>query len=405
MPAERIVYARNGVGMSLGLILIHATLIMASQFGTKSCNLPCGMHSNLSSGDLGADYAAGQSLELPLDEVRQISMAPGLGSSGPDPTQVRDSQEALPQAGEQKNGSISGTVTDDNAEVIPGAEVTLGSDAPNVRQTTIADQNGFFEFSKLEAGSSYHVTVAANGFASWRSEVLHLDPGQFLFLNDITLKVDGGPVSVVVTASPVEIATEQVRIAEHQRVLGFIPNFLVVYDRDPAPLTAKLKFKLALRVAVDPVTFIGVAGFAAINQGANTPNYVQGLKGYGQRAGALYADGFTDLMLGGAILPSLLHQDPRYFYQGTGSTRSRLVHALMSPFWCRGDNGKWQVNYSSLGGNLASTAISESYYPASNRGAGLVFGNFAIGTGERMVSGLAQEFLLRKLTPGAAKNH
>lgn len=91
-------------------------------------------------------------------------------------------------------------------------------------------------------------------------------------------------------------------------------------------------------------------------------------------------------------------------YKGTGTTKSRLLHALMSPFWCRGDNGKWQVNYSSLGGDLASTAVSETYYPASNRGPGLVFGNFSIGTGERMVSGLAQEFLLRKLTPGAAKN-
>lgn len=391
--------------MSLGIILIHATLIMASQSGTKSCNLPCETHSNLSSGGGRVDYDRGQPFELPLEEVRQISMAAGLGSSGPASTQERDNEAVSPQTGEQQKGSISGTVTDENAEVIPGAEISLGSDSPNVRRTVIADQNGFFQFSKLESGSSYHVTVAANGFASWRSQVLHLDPGQFLFLNDVALKVDGGPVSVIVTASPVEIATEQVQIAEHQRVLGFIPNFLVVYDRNPAPLTAKLKFKLALRVAVDPVTFIGVAGFAAINQGANTPNYVQGLKGYGQRAGALYADGFTDLMLGGAILPSLLHQDPRYFYQGTGTTKSRLIHALMSPFWCRGDNGKWQVNYSSLGGDLASTAISESYYPASNRGPGLVFGNFAIGTGERMVSGLAQEFLLRKLTPSAAKSH
>ena len=255
---------------------------------------------------------------------------------------------AQPQAEEQNKGNISGTVADENGDVIPGAEVVLGGDTTYVRRTVVADQNAFFQFRDLASGGSYYVIVAATGFATWKSQVLHLDPGQFLILDHVTLKVDGGPISVTVTAFPTEIATEEVRIAERQRVLRFIPNFLVVYDRDPAPLTAKLKFELAFRVAIDPVTFVGVAGFAAINQGANTPNFPQGLKGYGQRAGVLYADGFTDLMLGGALLPSVLHQDPRYFYQGTGTTKSRLPHALFSPFWSRGDNGKWQPTIPAL---------------------------------------------------------
>ena len=89
-------------------------------------------------------------------------------------------------------------------------------------------------------------------------------------------------------------------------------------------------------------------------------------------------------MIGGAILPSLLHQDPRYFYQGTGTTGSRIRHAMFNPFVARGDNGKWQPNYSSLGGDLAASALSNLYYPQADRGAGLVFGNFAIGTAERI---------------------
>jgi hypothetical protein len=119
--------------------------------------------------------------------------------------------------------------------------------------------------------------------------------------------------------------------------------------------------------------------------------------------GAEAADGFSDILIGGAILPSLLHQDPRYFYQGTGTTRSRLEHALASPFVCRSDNGRWQPNYSSLGGDLASSALMETYYPQSNRGAGMVFGQFAISTAERELSGVVQEFVLRKLTPHAQK--
>jgi len=106
-------------------------------------------------------------------------------------------------------------------------------------------------------------------------------------------------------------------------------------------------------------------------------------------------------MIGGAILPSLLHQDPRYFYRGTGTNKSRLLHAISNPFICRGDNGHLQPNYSSIGGDLASSALSNLYYPPSNRGAGLVFENLLISTGQRMLSSVVQEFVLHKLTPRA----
>jgi hypothetical protein len=126
---------------------------------------------------------------------------------------------------------------------------------------------------------------------------------------------------------------------------------------------------------------------------------------YGQRIGAISADSFADIMIGSTALPSLPHQDPRYLYQGTGTTTSRIRHALLSPFICKGDNGQWQPNYSSLGGDLASSALSNVYYPQSNRGAGHVFGNFAIGTAERMASGFAQEFILPRLTPSVNRQH
>jgi hypothetical protein len=145
----------------------------------------------------------------------------------------------------------------------------------------------------------------------------------------------------------------------------------------------------------------GVGFLAGIQQAGGTPTYGQGAKGYGQRFGADAAGAVSDILIGGAVLPSLLHQDPRYFYRGAGTTTSRLKHALFSPFVCRGDNGKPQVNFSSLGGDLASSALSNTYYPNSNRGLGLVFGNFAIGTAERMLSGVLQEFVLRRLTSAA----
>jgi hypothetical protein len=303
-----------------------------------------------------------------------------------------------PSAPAPQPGHIVGTVTDANGDPVPDAVVTAAASLDNPR-TLVTNENGFFDIDNVTPGTAYQVIIKAQGFAEWKSPAISLSPGQFDILKDVKLTIVGDETSVTVVASGVELASEDVRIAEHQRVLGFIPNFYVSYDKNPAPLTTKLKFELALKVSVDPVTFAGTGFIAALNQASDYPNYEQGLKGYGQRFGAVYLNGLTDIMIGGAILPSALHQDPRYFYQGTGSTKSRLAHALSSPIICRGDNGKWQPNYSSIGGYLASGAIANAYYPEANRGAGLLARLFAIDFSANIANGVLQEFVLRKLTP------
>ena len=304
----------------------------------------------------------------------------------------------LAQSGDAQPGHVVGTVTDVNNDPIPGATVVLEGPVPNDRRIVVTNDNGFFDLHDVTPEIPYDVTISAKGFAVWTSSVV-LNPGQYKTL-DSKLRIEAVRTAVIVTPSSEEIATEQVQAEMQQRVFGIIPNFYVVYDPNPAPLTAKLKFKLAFRVIADPIAVLGIAFLSGVQQAGDTPNYPEGAKGYGERFGANAADGFTDVMIGGAILPSLLHQDPRYFYQGTGTNKSRIRHALLSPFVCKGDNGKWQPNYSSLGGDLASSAISNAYYPKSNRGLGLVFGNFATSTAEREVSGLVQEFVLGKLTHG-----
>jgi hypothetical protein len=218
-----------------------------------------------------------------------------------------------------------------------------------------------------------------------------------MLLTDCKLRLQ---VTTVVNVGdrPDEIATEQLHLEEKQRVFGVIPNFYVVYDPDPAPLTTKMKFHLAMKTSTDIVAVLGVGTLAGLNQAGDTPNYRQGWQGYGERFGAAAADGFSDIMIGGAILPSLLHQDPRYHYKGTGTDQSRMLHAITSPFICSGDNGKRQPNYSSIGGDLSSSALSNLYYPPSNRGTGLIFQNFFLTTGERVLSSVVQEFVLGKLT-------
>jgi hypothetical protein len=297
---------------------------------------------------------------------------------------------------------VSGTVTDAYGDVVPGATVLIEGPNSVNGQSQAANDNGFFEFKNVRPGVPYRITVSANGFDPWVSEPVTVASGQYFDVTGINLRLQNAVSSVTVVASPEQIATEQVAIAEQQRVLGFIPNFYVVYDsKNAVPLTTKLKFQMAYKVSIDPVSILGAATLAAVNQAADTPDYQQGWKGYGQRFGAAYADGVTDIMFGGAILPSLLHQDPRYFYQGTGTVKSRTLHALSNPFICKGDNGHRQINFSSMGGDLISASISNAYYPESNRGASLVFTSFLVSTGERELSSIVQEFVLRKITPSA----
>jgi len=333
--------------------------------------------------------ASAQSLATPGSKA-DSSPAPVHNSDG-------DGAAALPDALDAR-GSIVGTVTDVYGDIVPGAKVVLDGPRPEDRQTALADDNAFFQFKGVKPGGPYRITISLDGFATFTSTEQTLNPGQQLIVTGIGLKVEGGVTTVNAIVSSVELATEQVKIEETQRVLGIFPNFYVAYDTNAVPLTTKLKFQLAIRSSIDPMTFVGSAFLAGINQAADTPNYVEGAKGYGQRMGATYADGLSDILFGGAILPSIFHQDPRYFYQGTGSHKSRLMHAIDSEFMARSDNGQWEPNYSSIGGDLISGALSETYYPHSNRGAGLLLNVALTDTAARIANNVVQEFILRKFT-------
>ena len=303
---------------------------------------------------------------------------------------------SAPQA---QGATVIGTVLDVNNGTIPGASVVVEGPPTTAVEQRVANDNGFFEIDHLSPGVPYHIVVHADGFTPWTSPAFSLRPGQYMELTGIHLNLAGVVTTVTATVPTEEIAREQELVEEKQRVLGFIPNFYTVYDQHPAPLTARLKFRLALKTSTDPVTFVGAAFIAGIDHAADTPDYGQGAKAFGQRFGANYANGLTDIMIGGAILPSVLHQDPRYYYQGTGTTRSRLMHALSASLICRGDNGRLQPNFSSLGGFLASGAISNVYYPDSDRGVGQVFSTFGVDVAANMANGVIQEFFLKRLTP------
>jgi hypothetical protein len=304
-------------------------------------------------------------------------------------------------APEPQTGTIIGTVTDVNDGIVPGATVAVEGPSLSDPKRVETNDNGFFQLDHLDPEMPYRITVSASGFADWNSPEVILQPGQYMNLTGIRLRIATAVTSVDAVFSTEEIAREQEKVEEKQRVLGFIPNFYTVYDRNAVPLTAKLKFRLALKTTTDPITFLGSAFLAGIDQTGNNHHFGQDGEAYAQRFGAHYANGLSDIMIGGAILPTILHQDPRYFYQGTGTKKSRMLHALSTPFICKGDNGRWQPNYSNVLGNLAAAGISNLYYPASSRnGAELTIQNSLIGTAAGAVGTLFQEFLVKKISRG-----
>jgi Carboxypeptidase regulatory-like domain len=306
----------------------------------------------------------------------------------------------------QPAGYISGTVFDQSGAVSVGAAVRLSREDPALNQEVQSGNNGQFSFPNVSPGE-FHLTVASSGFAT-REFAGTLRPGEAYLVPPITLFVATAVTEVHVKETPltpVELADEQIKDQEKQRVFGLFPNFYVTYVADAVPLTPKQKFRLAWKTSVDPMTLVGISAIAGVEQATDAfPGYGQGAEGYAKRFGATYVDVVTGTVIGSAVLPWLLRQDPRYFYKGTGSTGSRLLYALGSPLFCKGDNRRWQPNYSNVLGAFASAGISYLYHPESDRnGAGLVVRNSLIRLGETAFEGVLQEFVIRRLTPRLGK--
>jgi len=310
--------------------------------------------------------------------------------------------QQIEQEPDQQNlGSISGTVLDQSGAPVAGAEVTLvrENQAPNEQ---IVGDDGRFSFTNVSPGA-FELNINAAGLAGQTTSGV-LQSGENYVAPQISLRVAMALTSMRVEPPPVEVAEMQIKDQEKQRVLAVMPNFYVSYVPDAVPLTSKQKFGLAWRTVIDPFTFGLNAVIAGAEQADNQfAGFGQGAQGYGKRFGAGYADILSGTFIGSAILPSILKQDPRYFYKGTGSKRSRLLYALANSVICKGDDRHWQPNYSGIGGSLAAGGLSNLYYPKNDRyRVGLVFENTGIGIGETAVLDVFQEFFIRKLTPKPA---
>jgi len=188
-------------------------------------------------------------------------------------------------------------------------------------------------------------------------------------------------------------AAKELKLEETQRMAGIVPNFNTVNNGKAQSITPGQKFQLFFKGAFDPYQFALAGLDAGIGQAENeNPGYNQGLKGFGRRYGANFGDNFDGNFWGNAVLPSLLHQDPRYFRLGHGPILHRALYSISTSLRTRGDDGKWQPAYSNLLGNLIGGSVSNLYYPDSDRGLYPTLRRSLSVTYQGTLGGLLQEF-------------
>jgi len=353
---------------------------------------------------VGGDCVVNQRFNV--REYQQSGGQVGISNSAlPDQPRPQIASQKSPGETSSAEGdaSISGVVVDTSGATVPDAKVNLTSADGSLRPTLTSGANGEFTFKKMAPGS-YLVMVEATGLEPFTSAEFVLGAQQNYEIPRIILSVATAFTQMTVRPTE-EVAAEQIKAEETQRVFGLLPNFYTSYVYDAAPLTTKQKFSLAAHGTFDPVALMGIALNAGIEQANNTfAGYGQGARGYSKRFAARFADGRTSDILSHAVFPSLFHQDPRYYYQGSGSFKSRLVHAVSFAFVARSDSGRTMPNYSYLLGDLASGALSNLYYPRADRGAQLVFTNAAIGIAGRIGSCIIREFFSKRFTTNVPGN-
>jgi len=180
---------------------------------------------------------------------------------------------------------------------------------------------------------------------------------------------------------------------KHPRLFWVMPTYTVSNSGFPSSLSSGEKFRLSVQNTTDPFTF----GYIAVNAGIQQANdnlagYGQGAAGYGKRLGAGLADQASASFFKTYLFPSILHQDPRYFRQGSGPFKRRLANAIIRPVVTRDDSGGRAFNWAELLGGIAASTLSNAYYPASNSGVGPTFKRVAAGIPFSMIDHLIEKF-------------
>jgi len=352
--------------------------------------------SNLRSDKIGALVALSLAALAAAFPVVAQSQKPAIALSPQQTSSDSPSGSAAQAPDQQATGIVTGNIVDQSGTPVFGGKVTLTTNGRSPSQTVQTDQDGQYSFPNVPPGP-FQLSISATGFKPQTASGT-LNPGEYHTMPHAKLALNPVVTQIVVKPEAV-IAHEQLQVEEKQRVLGVLPNFYVTYLPNPAPLNAHQKFQLAWKSVFDPVTFfvVGVsAGFQEVD--GQYSGFDSGAAGYAERYGVNFGDVGIGTFLSDAVFPSVFKQDPRFYYKATGSVRARLLYALATAVICKGDNGRWQPNYSVFAGDLAAGAISNLYYPPQDRnGVALTFESAAIGIGADAAGNIVQEFIVPRL--------
>ncbi len=313
-------------------------------------------------------------------------------------TATKSAPQALPGA------VITGTLESPAGEPLPNAPLRVYGTGLAQAIAGKTDAQGNFRITGLRAGN-YNVQASARDYLTTTSPLIVLGQGEVYHIDITEIPLPKATTTVTVYGSTVALATHQVKQEEKQRVLGIIPDFFTSYVPNPAPLTPKLKMKLTLRTIRDPFIFGVAAAVAGMEQEQNIyPGYGTGWSGYGKRFGASYADSNISRIFGEGIYPVLFHQDPRYFYKGTGSFGSRLWYSLRSAVVSKGDNGHWQPGYAAVLGDFTAAGISNLYHSPQDRSFSITMRDGGILVAGDALENVLREFLSKALTSNLPAN-
>ena len=290
-------------------------------------------------------------------------------------------------------------------ELFPATVLSLDVAATNLRGTSLTLRVFFvtalgidwlLELSQLpvltrKAGNPMRVSVIALLFLSLSSASISLAQQIPEARLEHVQTVSLGQNAPGVDQTPP--AKSQTLEEEHPRLFWIFPTYNVADSKSPSPLTARGKWRLFVKDKTDPFTFGWVAFEAGLAQANNDfPGYGQGAAGYGKRFGAGLADEAAGGFFGTFLFPSVLHQDPRYYRLGSGPFKKRFGHALIRPVLTHRDSGARAFNWSGILGSIATSSLSNAYYPEGNRGVGATFSRVAMSIPFSMIDELFNEF-------------
>jgi hypothetical protein len=214
---------------------------------------------------------------------------------------------------------------------------------------------------------------------------------------------DTAPAPALAAPPAATSDSAQDNAADDHRMFKVLPNYKTINDPEQpvTPMSPGQKFALVEHY-FDPFTFVFTsmtAGFEQITD--DKAGYGQGAMGYAKRYGADFTDGFTNELFVTGVFPTLLHEDPRYYRLGHGNGWKRTAYALSRILIARSDAGTNRINASEFLGNIASGALSMTYYPQSERSVGGVFTRMSVEIGYDSLFNILKEFypdLKRKFT-------